>query len=99
MGCQRPPVKTPVLCGLFKIAGGGGREVAEQGREIVAVFDDDVDDLAFDLEGAFYHEQPGLEDRFAIGFEYLAEYDEIGGAGLIFDGDEDDAAGGAWLLA
>ena len=63
----------------------------------------DMDDIAvrIALNDAVYGHQAGAHDDLALFLEHVGPDDEIGDAGLVFDGDEDDALGaaGRWRIS
>lgn len=58
-----------------------------------------MDDFALAFDAAGGEEDGGEPAGAAEAFEGFGPDDEIGDAGLVFEGDEDDAAGGAGALA
>src|SRR5512146_2960865 len=72
---------------------------AQQLGEIMQFLDDQMDDLALALDAAFDRNHPRREDDAAIALVDFRPDHEIGDAGLVLDGDEDDAAGCAGPLA
>jgi hypothetical protein len=83
---------------LVEVAGGelvAGEEVGEVGE----AFGEDVDDLALALDVAVALEEAGVSGGGVVFFEGVWPDDEVDDAGLVFEGFEDDAAGGAGALA
>jgi hypothetical protein len=59
---------------------------------------DEMHDLPFPLDAPIDGQHAGGKDDAALLFEELWPDNEIGDAGLVFDGDEHDAFGRAWHL-
>src|SRR4051794_28786015 len=57
-----------------------------------------MDHLAGPLQAAADGEEAGAHDSAAMGLEAVAPDDDIGDAGFILEGQEDDALGGAGAL-
>lgn len=81
-------------------------EVARDGLEcrrlVVEAFefaDVDVDDLALAFDGAVGEEEGAEACDAPVFLEGVAPDDEVGDAGFVFQGDEDDSGGGAGALA
>jgi hypothetical protein len=67
------------------------------GREVGELVRNEMHNLAFSLNAATHGKHACGEDNTAP-FEQFWPYDEVGDAGLVFDGDEHDALGGAMSL-
>ena len=74
-------------------------EVGQAGGVVGQAVGDQVDDLAFLLQAASDADQLGAHDGFAVAIEGFWPDDDIGDTGLVLQGGEDDAAGGAGALA
>ena len=72
---------------------------AQQRREIVEPFGDDMDDALLVLQLTGDADQPRAEHDRAKGLECLRPDDGVGDAGLVFQRHEDDAVGAARPLA
>jgi hypothetical protein len=77
----------------------GGRQAAEQGRKIDQALGHQMDDRAFALDLPEDAEQAGAEQFAALLLDQPGVHDDIGQPGFIFEGDENNAAGGTRPLA
>src|SRR5580658_2574795 len=77
----------------------GVPELAEQRREIDEALGDDMDHLAFALHAALAFDELRAHDDAAITLEDAAPHHDVGDPSLVLERHEDDAAGGAGLLA
>jgi hypothetical protein len=73
----------------------GGRQAAEQGRKIDQALGHQMDDRAFALYLSEDAEQAGTEQFAALLLDQPGVHDDIGQPGFVFEGDENNAAGGA----
>lgn len=83
------------VAGCARAGGLAGAEAGQQAGEIVQAMGDEVDDLALALDAAMDREHAGAEDHPSLLLEHVRPDDDIGAAGLVLDGDEQDALGGA----
>src|SRR5260370_4695468 len=67
-----------------------------QAEEAVAL---DADDAVVLLQAAFDHEQRAGQDGAAVLLEGVGVDDDVGDAGLVLEGEEDEAFGGPGALA
>lgn len=58
----------------------------------------DVNHAVLFLDCAFDEEEPAARDDDAVLLEDIRSEDDVGDAGLIFEGEEDEALGSAWPL-
>jgi len=58
-----------------------------------------MDHTVLVLERAFDPQEPIARDCDAVLLEYIGREDDIGDPGLVFEGEEDEAFGGAGALA
>ena len=82
----------------------GGRagvrvQASKEGSEVEQFLRRHVDDDALALDAAVDAEQAGAQARLAEALEDVGPDDQVGDAGFVLDGDEDDALGGTGALA
>src|SRR5690625_1975430 len=98
----RPSMKVPAAEVGWGLGSGVRRRQAaffqqavEPGAEVAGVFADQVNDLALALHLAAHAEQRSAEERGALALKEPGPDHEIGDAGLVLEGQEDHAIGGA----
>src|SRR5690606_28644140 len=74
------------------------QQAVEPGAEVAAVFAYRLDALALARSRAAHDEQRSAEERGALALEEPGPDHEIGDAGLVLEGQEDHAIGGARTL-
>ncbi len=111
-GCDATGILEPPLPGRLLIAGRGHR--LAHGRTLMEVMGHhgsgghvqflkvpgaDMNDLVDVLERTFDQQEPGIGNEVAVGLIEIGVDDGVGDAGLVFDGEKDEAVSGAGPLA
>ena len=78
---------------------GPGADAGGQVIEALESVHDEVDDLARAVDAALDEEEDAVAGDGAVALVGPGVDDEVGGAGLVLEGDEDDAQGGGGALA
>ena len=76
-----------------------GADPGGQVVEALEAIDDEVDDLAGAVDAALDEEEDAVAGDGAVALVGPGVNDEVGGAGLVLEGDEDDPLGGGGALA
>ncbi|MDB4733897.1 hypothetical protein OAF73_00825 [Planctomycetota bacterium] len=78
---------------------GPGADPRSEVVEALEAVDDEVDDLVRAVDAALDEEEDAVAGDGAMAFVGPGVDDEVGGAGLVLEGDEDDPLGGGGALA
>src|SRR5204863_2017311 len=87
-----------LLSGGRRLVTGAVAQGAEAAGPVLEILGDDVDDAFLALQAAAAIKQGGAERGAAEAFERGGPDDQIGDAGLVFEGHEDDPVGAAGTL-
>ncbi len=76
-----------------------GHQISQERRQIPQVAGDEMRHLALPLQRAVHRQEARAEELAPLPLGKIAPYHDVDVAGLVFEGEEGDAARGAGVLA